>query len=225
MGQKVNPIGFRLGINKTWESRWFNLKEMPKLIKQDMEIREFVRKRAENASIARIDIERMGDNVRVTIHTDKPGVIIGKGGADVEGLKNEIDDITGKNTIINIEHIKRPQIDANIIAESIGKALIKKIKFRGVIRKSIDRAMQEGVKGIKIAVSGRLNGAEIARTEWAKEGKVPLQTIRANIDYGFYEANTTYGNIGIKVWICHGEIIDRPEIEERMDYSNETEEG
>lgn len=208
MGQKVNPIAFRLGINKTWESRWFNLKEMPKLIKEDVNIRKFIRERAKTASISRIDIERMGENIRITIHTDKPGIIIGKGGMEVENIKNEIDDMTGKNTIINIEHIKRPQIDANIIGKSIAMALQKKMMFRGVLKRSIDRAMQEGAAGIKIMISGRLNGAEIARTEWLKKGKIPLQTIRANIDYGFNEAKTTYGNIGIKVWVYLGDIVE-----------------
>jgi small subunit ribosomal protein S3 len=149
----------------------------------------------------------MGETVRVTIHTDKPGVVIGRGGSEVENIKNEIDDITGKRTVINIEHIKRPTVDARLVAESIANALIKKIRFRSVLKKSIARAMEEGVEGIKVAVSGRLNGAEIARTEWMKEGKIPLQTLRADIDYGYREARTTYGIIGVKVWICKGEVL------------------
>jgi small subunit ribosomal protein S3 len=208
MGQKVNPIAFRLGVNKTWRSRWFNPKEMPRLIKEDDQIRKFVRGRIENAGISRIDIERMGDNVRVTIHTDRPGVIIGKGGSEVEAIKDEIEDMTGKRSIVNIKHIKNPQTDAYIIANSIAKALEKKMRFRSVIKRALYRTSREGVKGVKICVSGRLNGAEIARTEWVKEGRVPLQTIRADIDYGFCEANTTYGNIGIKVWVFNGEIYD-----------------
>jgi small subunit ribosomal protein S3 len=209
MGQKVHPLGFRLGINKTWESRWFNLKEMPKLIAEDEKIRKFIRNRVGEAGIARIDIERMGENVRITIHTDKPGVIIGKGGSEVENLKMEIDDITGKNAVVNIEHIRRPQADARLIAEGIASALVKKMRFRNIMKRTISRVMQEGVDGVKIAVSGRLNGAEIARKEWMKEGRIPLQTIRADIDYGFCEAKTTYGNIGVKVWVCHGEKFQK----------------
>jgi small subunit ribosomal protein S3 len=205
MGQKVNPISFRLGINKTWESRWFNLKEMPRFLKEDIDIRKFIRARCEAAAISRIDIERMGDNIRITIHTDKPGVIIGKGGIEAENIKQEIDDITSKNTILNIEHVKSPQLNAYIIASGIAQALQKKMRFRNILKRAIDRAMQEGAQGVKIMVSGRLNGAEIARTEWLKDGKIPLQTLRADIDYGFCEAKTTYGNIGIKVWVCHGE--------------------
>jgi len=213
MGQKVHPIGFRLGVNKTWQSRWFNLKEMPKFIAEDEKIRKFIKKRNMSAGISRIDIERMGETIRVTICTDKPGVIIGRGGAEVENIKNEIDDMTGKRTVINIEQIKKPSIDANLVAESIAAALVKKIKFRSILKRAISRAMEGGVQGIKIAVSGRLNGAEIARTEWMKEGKIPLQTLRANIDYGFCEAKTTYGNIGIKVWICHEDAKKTGELE------------
>ena len=208
MGQKVHPIAFRLGINKTWKSRWFNLKEMPRLIAEDEKIRKFIRKRSAGAGISSIDIERMGETIRVTIHTDKPGIVIGRGGAEVENIKSEIDDLTGKRTVINIEQIKTPHTNAMLVAESISTALIKKIRFRSILKRSIDRAMDEGVDGIKIAISGRLNGAEIARTEWMKKGRIPLQTLRANIDYGFCEAKTTYGNIGIKVWICKGEVLE-----------------
>jgi small subunit ribosomal protein S3 len=211
MGQKVHPIGFRLGINKTWQSRWFNLKEMPKFIAEDEKIRKFVIKRTGNAGISKIEIERMGESIRVTIHTDKPGIIIGRGGGEVENIKSEIEDITGKRTSINIEQIKRPGMDAALIAESIAVALTKKMKFRTVLKRAIARAMEEGVSGIKIAVSGRLNGAEIARTEWMKEGRIPLQTLRADIDYGFRESHTTYGNIGVKVWVCHGEVLEEKE--------------
>ena len=207
MGQKINPISFRLGINKTWESRWFNLKEMPRLLKEDQDIRNFIRNRADGAGIAKVEIERFGDNIRVTIHTDKPGAIIGKGGAEVENLKSEIEDITSKNTSINIEHIKKPHINASLIAEGIAHALEKKMRFRALIKRAIDKAMQEGVQGIKISISGRLNGSEIARTEWTKKGRIPLQTLRADIDYGVYEAKTTYGIIGIKVWVCNGEKL------------------
>ena len=221
MGQKVNPISFRLGVNKTWSSRWFNLKEMPKLIKEDEKIRKFIRKRAGMAGISQVDIERMGETVRVTIHTEKPGIIIGKGGGEVENIKSEIDDMTGKRTIINIESVKKPQVNAGLIAESIAHALEKQMRFRGVMKKSIEKAIQGGAQGIKILVSGRLNGSEIARRESMKEGRIPLQTIRADIDYGFYEANTTYGNIGVKVWVCHGEILK----EKNKEQYNETEES
>lgn len=207
MGQKVHPIGFRLGINKPWQSRWFNIKEMPKFIVEDEKIRRYIRKRIGNAGISTIDIERMGETIKVIIRTDKPGIIIGRGGSEVENIKNEIDDMSKKNTVINIEQIKKPNSDANLIAESIAAALVKKIKFRSVLKRAVARAMEDGVEGIKVAVSGRLNGAEIARTEWLKKGKIPLQTLRADIDYGFREAKTTYGNIGVKVWVCHGEVL------------------
>ncbi|NLB35299.1 MAG: 30S ribosomal protein S3 [Elusimicrobia bacterium] len=208
MGQKVHPIGYRLGINKDWDSRWFNLKEMPRFIAEDYKIREFIRKRITAVGISKIIIERMGELLRVTIHTDKPGVIIGKGGAEVENIKSEIEDMTGFRTQINIEQIKKPQSDAALIAEAIAQALERKVSFRNIMKKAISRAVQDGVGGIKVAISGRLNGAEIARTEWMKEGRIPLQTIRADIDYGFREANTTYGDIGVKVWVFHGEIHD-----------------
>ncbi|MFH1414893.1 MAG: 30S ribosomal protein S3 [Elusimicrobiota bacterium] len=208
MGQKVHPIVFRLGVNKTWDSRWFNPKEMPILIAEDEMIRRYIRKRASNAGIAKIVIERMGETIRVTIHTDKPGIIIGRGGSEVENIKDEIDDLTGKRTVINIEQIKKPNINAYLIAESISAALLKKMRFRNILKRAVSRAMEEGVDGIKIAVSGRLNGAEIARTEWLKKGRIPLQTLRADIDYGFCEAKTTYGNIGIKVWVCNGEVTE-----------------
>ena len=208
MGQKVHPIGFRLGINKVWQSRWFNLKEMPRLIAEDEKIRKFIKKRTSNTGVSRVDIERMGESLRITIHTDKPGIIIGKGGSEVENMKSEIDDMTNLRSVINIEHIKNPASDAYLIAEGIAKALEKKMKFRNLMKRSISRSIQSGVQGIKISISGRLNGAEIARTEWVKEGRVPLQTIRADIDYGFCEAMTTYGNIGVKVWVYNGEIQD-----------------
>ncbi|MGM0441106.1 MAG: 30S ribosomal protein S3 [Elusimicrobiota bacterium] len=210
MGQKVNPVSLRLGVNKTWKSQWFDLDNMPKLIEEDYKIRNFIRDRVEeSAGISRIDIKRAGnENIKIVVHTDKPGVIIGKGGSEVENIKNEIEDITGKTTDINIEHIKNPQADAAIIGRSIATALEKKMRFRPVMKRALYRAYNEkDVEGVKVAVSGRLNGSEIARTEWLKEGKVPLQTIRADIDYNFCEANTTYGNIGIKVWVCKGEII------------------
>ncbi len=214
MGQKVHPTVFRLGINKNWRSRWFNLKKMPEFIAQDEKIRRFLRNRVDNTGISRIDIERMGENIRVSIYTDKPGVIIGKGGGEVENLKTEIEDMTGYRTTINIEQVKKPQLDAYLVADGIAKALEKKIRFRSVMKRALDRTIQDGAKGVKISVSGRLNGSEIARTEWTKEGRIPLQTIRADIDYGFCEAKTTYGNIGIKVWIYHGELLGLEEKKE-----------
>ncbi len=214
MGQKVHPTVFRLGINKNWRSRWFNLKKMPEFIAQDEKIRRFLRNRVDNTGISRIDIERMGENIRGSIYTDKPGVIIGKGGGEVENLKTEIEDMTGYRTTINIEQVKKPQLDAYLVADGIAKALEKKIRFRSVMKRALDRTIQDGAKGVKISVSGRLNGSEIARTEWTKEGRIPLQTIRADIDYGFCEAKTTYGNIGIKVWIYHGELLGLEEKKE-----------
>ncbi len=208
MGRKVHPTGYRLGINKDWQSRWFNLKEMPKFIAQDEQIRRLLRKRIDAAGISKIEIERMGEMLRVTIHTDKPGVIIGKGGGEVENLKSELEDLTGFRTTLNIEQVKRPQSDASLIADGIAQALERKVRFRSIMKRTVSRTIQDGAGGVKIAVSGRLNGAEIARTEWMKEGRIPLQTIRADIDYGFSEANTTYGNIGVKVWVYHGECAD-----------------
>ncbi len=208
MGQKVNPLSFRLTVDKNWQSKWFDLKHMPKLIAEDQKIRKFIKAKSSDAGISKIVIERMGDNVRVTIHTDKPGVIIGKGGSEAEKLKEEIDAITGKTTVVNIEQVKNPLTDATLIAQSIATALERKVRFRFIMRRSLERAIESGAEGIKIAVSGRLNGAEIARTEWMKEGRVPLQTIRADLDYGFVEANTTYGNIGVKVWVFNGEKLE-----------------
>ena len=208
MGQKVHPIGYRLGINKDWQSRWFNMKEMPKFIAEDEKIRKFLNKRIGAAGISKTVIERMGETLRITIHTDKPGVIIGKGGGEVENIKSEIEDMTGYRSVVNIEQIKKPQADAYLIAEGIAQALERKVRFRNVMKRAISRTIQDGAAGIKIAVSGRLNGAEIARTEWMKEGRIPLQTIRADIDYGFCEARTTYGNIGVKVWVFNGEQMD-----------------
>ncbi|MGM0568916.1 MAG: 30S ribosomal protein S3 [Elusimicrobiota bacterium] len=208
MGQKVNPVSFRLGVNKGWLSRWFNVKEMPRYIVEDEKIRKFIRKRSSGAGVSKVFIERMGENIRVTIHTDKPGVIIGKGGSEAEKIKDEIDDMTGMQTTVNIEQVKNPNADAHLVAQSIATALEKKIRFRNVMRRAVARAMESGAKGVKVAVSGRLNGAEIARTEWMKEGRIPLQTIRAEMDYGFVEAKTTYGNIGVKVWVFNGENLE-----------------
>ena len=208
MGQKVHPTGYRLGINKEWQSRWFNMKEMPKFIAEDEKIRKFLNKRIGAAGISKVVIERMGEMLRITIHTDKPGVIIGKGGGEVENIKSEIEDMTGYRTVINIDQVKKPQSDAYLIAEGIAQALERKVRFRNVMKRAISRTIQDGAAGIKIAVSGRLNGAEIARTEWMKEGRIPLQTIRADIDYGFCEARTTYGNIGVKVWVFNGEHME-----------------
>lgn len=213
MGQKVHPKGFRIGVIRTWDSNWYADREYTDLLHEDYKIRKFIKDRFYAAGISRIEIARTGNRVRVTIHTAKPGIIIGRGGNEVEILKEELTKLTNKNVSINIQEIKKPELDAQIVAESIAQQIEKRVAFRRAMKQTIARTMRVGAVGIKIAVSGRLAGAEIARTEWLSEGKVPLHTLRADIDYGFAEANTTYGKIGIKVWINRGEIL--PEAKKR----------
>ncbi|MCD5406143.1 MAG: 30S ribosomal protein S3 [Desulfotomaculum sp.] len=208
MGQKVNPTGLRVGIIKDWESKWFaNKKNFPALLIEDVKIRKFIKKQLYQAGISRILIERAANRVKVTIHTAKPGIVIGRGGTEVEVLRKTLEKITGKKVSINIQEVKMPEVEAQLVAENVAGQLEKRIAFRRAIKQVITRSGKVGAKGIKVAVSGRLGGAEIARTEWASEGKVPLHTLRADIDYGFAEANTTYGKIGVKVWIYKGEIL------------------
>jgi len=208
MGQKVNPIGLRLGINRTWESHWYaSKKDYADTIHPDLMLRKFIMKELKSAGVARVVIERASDKVRINIHTARPGVIIGKKGADIENLKNKVSKKIGSPVSLNIIEIRKPETDAQIVAETIATQLEKRISFRRAMKRAQQSAMRLGVGGIKISCSGRLGGAEIARTEWYKEGRVPLQTLRADIDYGFAEASTTYGIIGVKVWIFKGEVM------------------
>lgn len=201
MGHKVNPKSVRLGYIRDWESKWFNLKEMPDFIEEDRRIRTYLKDKLKMASVSKIGIERPGKYLRVNIYTARPGIVIGKGGQGIENLRKEVESMTAKKTFVNVMEIKRPEVDAQLAAEGIAFQLEKQIAFRRAMKKTIEKAMAAGAQGIKVMVSGRLGGAEIARTEWMKEGRIPLQTFRAEIDYGFAEAYTTMGQIGIKVWI------------------------
>lgn len=208
MGQKVNPHGMRVGIIKDWNSKWFaDKKDFGKLLAEDNRIRKFIKKSQYQAGISKIDIERTLNRVKVTVYTAKPGMIIGKGGAGVEELKNSVEKITSKQVIINVEEIKDIAYNAQLTAEKIAEDLEKRITFRRAMKQAIQRTMKSGAKGIKTMVSGRLGGADMAKSEGYSEGNIPLQTLRADIDYGFAEANTTYGKIGVKVWIYKGEIL------------------
>lgn len=213
MGQKVHPKGFRIGIIRGWDSNWYADRDYTELLHEDYRVRKLVKERFYTAGISKVEIQRTGNRVRVTIHTAKPGIVIGRGGSEVEKLKVELSTLTGKNININIQEIKKPELDAQIVAENVAQQLEKRISFRRAMKMTVQRTMRVSAVGMKIAISGRLGGAEIARTEWYSEGKVPLHTLRADIDYGFAEANTTYGKIGIKVWINRGEVA--PEARQR----------
>jgi small subunit ribosomal protein S3 len=207
MGQKTHPLGMRLGIIKDWDARWYAEKDYAKLLHEDLKIRKLVKERFFNAGVARIELERAANMVKITIHTAKPGMVIGKGGTMVDEFRKELEKKTSRQISINIIEVKKPDLDAQLVAESIASQLERRIAFRRAMRQAKQKAMKMGAQGIKIAVSGRLGGAEIARTEWTPEGSVPLQTLRADIDYGFAEAYTTYGKIGVKVWIYKGEVL------------------
>jgi small subunit ribosomal protein S3 len=207
MGQKVHPIGFRLGFNKTWRSRWYAEKEYANLLHEDVLLKKELKKRFAHAGVSRVDIERAANKLKVSIYTSRPGIIIGRKGQEVDKLKQEIQKRTGKEVFINIQEILKPELDAQLVSESVALQLEKRIAFRRAMRKAVDAALRFGAKGIKVRVSGRLNGAEIARSEWYLHGQLPLQTLRADIDYGFAEASTTYGQIGVKVWLYKGERL------------------
>jgi small subunit ribosomal protein S3 len=212
MGQKVHPKGLRLGIIKDWDSRWYAEKNYRDLLHEDIALRNLIKKRFYAAGISRIEIERAANRVKISIHTARPGIIIGRGGAEVENLRKELESLTGKQVAVNIVEIKKPELDAQLVAENIAAQLERRIAFRRAMKQAVTRAMRVGAQGIKVEVSGRLGGAEMARTEWYAEGKVPLHTLRADIDYGFAEALTTYGKIGVKVWIYLGEVLpEKPE--------------
>jgi len=213
MGQKIHPIGFRLAVNKNWGSRWFaNSKNFGAMLNEDLKVRDYLKKKLAHASVGRVVIERPAKDARITIHSARPGVVIGKKGEDIEVLKAELRKMLGVQMVhVNIEEIRKPEIDAQLIADSIAQQLEKRIMFRRAMKRAMQNAMRLGAQGIKIASSGRLNGIEIARNEWYREGRVPLHTLRADIDYGFGEAKTTYGVIGIKVWVYKGETVGKNE--------------
>jgi small subunit ribosomal protein S3 len=209
MGQKVHPIGLRLGIIKTWDSRWFAKKNYAPLLHEDIRIRSIVKERLTHAGVSKIEIERAGQKAKVNIHTARPGIIIGKKGAEVDKLKKDLEAMTGKQMYINIQEIRRPELEAQLVAENIALQLERRIAFRRAMKKSVTSALRLGAQGIKITCAGRLAGAEIARTEWYREGRVPLHTLRADIQYGFSEAKTTMGQIGVKVWIYKGDVLQK----------------
>jgi len=208
MGQKTHPIGFRLGIVQPWRSRWFATKDMPALLKEDELIRKYLKARLGHAAIADIHVERKPGKVTVTVHTGRPGVVIGKRGAEVDKLRDELAQLTGKDAAINVEEIKRPEVASQLVADNIAHQLVQRISFRRAMKRAVQSAMRMGAQGIRIRVSGRLGGSEIARTEGYREGRVPLHTLRADIDYATSTAKTTYGTIGIKVWIFKGEVVE-----------------
>ncbi|KAA0544096.1 30S ribosomal protein S3 [Bacillus sp. BGMRC 2118] len=207
MGQKVNPVGLRIGVIRDWESKWYAGKDYADLLHEDIKIREYVTKRLADASVSKIEIERAANRVNVTVHTAKPGMVIGKGGTEVEALRKALNQLTGKRVHINIMEIKRADVDAKLVAENIARQLENRVSFRRAQKQAIQRAMRAGAKGIKTMVSGRLGGADIARSESYSEGTVPLHTLRADIDYATAEADTTYGKLGVKVWIYRGEVL------------------
>ncbi len=209
MGQKINPTGFRLAFNRDWNSRWFaNSKNFPAMLNEDLKVRDYLKSKLSHASVGRVVIERPAKDARITIHSARPGVVIGKKGEDIEILKADLRRLLGVNAVhVNIEEIRKPEIDAQLIADSITQQLEKRIMFRRAMKRAMQNAMRLGAQGIKIMSSGRLNGAEIARVEWYREGRVPLHTLRAYVDYGFGEAKTTYGVIGVKVWVFRGEVL------------------
>ena len=208
MGQKVNPIGLRLNITRSWESIWYADKEYAKYLLEDQEIKKYLKKRLFHAGIARINVERTGEKLRVKLHTARPGIIIGKKGVEIEALKQDLDKLTKRESVIDIQEVRRPEADAQLVAENVAMQLERRVAFRRAMKKAVNTALRFGVKGIKISCSGRLGGAEMARREWYREGRVPLHTLRADIDYGLAEAKTTYGIIGVKVWIFKGEVLD-----------------
>jgi small subunit ribosomal protein S3 len=214
LGQKTHPIGFRLGIVKTWDSRWFAKKGYSTQLLEDISIRRTLKEKLFHAGVPKIEIERAGQNMRVIIHTARPGIIIGKKGSEVEKLRKELKEITGKEVSIDIKEVRKPEVDAQLVAENVALQLEKRVAFRRAMKKSVASALRFGTLGVKISCSGRLAGAEIARSEWYREGRVPLHTFRADIDYGYARARTTYGVIGVKVWMYHGDILPESRVKE-----------
>lgn len=220
MGQKVNPIGLRIGIIEDWKSRWFAGKEYAQYLGEDIKIREHISKRLARAGISKVEIERTGDRVKVDIFTARPGIVIGKGGSEVDALRADIEKITQKQTQINIQEVKKPELDANLVAQNIAEQLEARVSFRRAMKKAVTSALRSGAQGVRVSCAGRLGGAEMARREWYREGRVPLHTLRANVDYGFAEAYTTFGRIGVKVWIYKGDVLPA---EKEKEISAETE--
>lgn len=208
MGQKINPIGLRVGINRTWDSRWFSDRDYAEKLVQDLKLREYIKDRLKAAGVSKVIIERAAQNTKVSIYTARPGVIIGKKGADIEKLRSELSRRAGSDVSLNIIEIRKPELDAQLAAEGVAQQLERRVSFRRAMKRAVQSALRMGAQGIRIAVSGRLGGADIARTEWYREGRVPLHTLRADLDYGLAEALTTYGIIGVKVWIYKGDIMD-----------------
>ena len=208
MGQKVHPYGFRLGVTKNWRSRWFAKQDYSKLLHEDLQLKESLQTRLKAAGVSSIEVDRPGNKLRITIRTSRPGIIIGRKGAEIEKLKGDLAKKTKREVFIDIQEVHRPELDAQLVSESIALQLEKRVAFRRAMRKAVDSALRFGCKGIKVRVSGRLNGAEIARSEWYLQGQLPLHTLRADVDYGFSEAYTTYGVIGVKVWIYKGEVLE-----------------
>ena len=225
MGQKVHPIGIRLGITREWTSKWYaNSQTFPDFVEQDHRVRTFLQQKLKEASVSRIHIERPAKKANITIHTARPGIVIGKKGEDIEKLRNEVATLLGMplhDVRINIAEIRKPELDAQLVAEGIAQQLERRVQFRRAMRRAVTNTIRIGAEGIKVRVSGRLNGAEIARSEWYREGRVPLHTFRADIDYGLAEAKTTYGVIGVKCWICRGEVFDSAEAEAAETEANE----
>jgi small subunit ribosomal protein S3 len=213
LGQKVNPIGLRLGIVKTWESRWFGGKNYAEYILEDHKLRKYIKDKLYHAGVSRIEIERSSKRVRLRIYTSRPGIVIGKKGAEISLLKKEIEKITDREILIDIQEVRKPEIDAQLVAENVALQIVRRVAFRRAMKRGVSSAMRFGALGVKIICSGRLGGAEMARTEWYREGRVPLHTLRADIDYGFIDARTTYGVIGVKVFIFKGEILKKDEVE------------
>ncbi len=208
MGQKVHPYGFRLGYNKNWQSRWFSSKKYSQFVYEDDQVRKFLKKKLYHAGIARIEVERAAEKVRLIIYTARPGIVIGRKGVEIEKLRSELKNTFGKEFIIEVNEVRRPETEAQLVAENVAMQLERRVAFRRAMKRTISLARKFGAEGIKISCAGRLGGADIARTEWFREGRVPLHTLRADIDYGYAVAKTTYGIIGVKVWIFKGEILD-----------------
>jgi len=214
LGQKVHPVGFRLGVIRTWESKWYAEKDYSGLLHEDLKLRDYLKKRLHHAGISKIEIERAASKAKVNIFAARPGIIIGKKGSEVEALKKDLAKLTEKEVFINIQEVRKPEIDAQLVAENVALQLERRVAFRRAMKKAVSQALKFGAEGVKIECSGRLGGAEMSRREWYREGRVPLHTLRADIDYGFAEAKTTYGIIGVKVLVFKGEILDRDQLQQ-----------
>lgn len=215
MGQKTHPKGFRLGVIEQWDSRWYAEHEYASLLHEDIKLRRFLKKRLYHAGISKVEIERAANKAKINIYTARPGIVIGKKGTEIEKLKNELARLTTKDTFINIHEVRRPDIDAQLVAENVALQLERRVAFRRALKEAVARAMRMGAQGVRVQAGGRLGGNEIARTEWYRDGRVPLHTLRADVNFGFVEAKTTYGVIGVKVWIFRGEVLTREEEEQR----------